>query len=209
MGFEGHGAESWYGKSPGGFEFGVQGWQWGPPVPKSITFFLDNTAVVCDQYGRQIRRAVSDAGVEVRFADAPPEANKDGEVIPRPQFATHGQVIAALAAEGIDWLAYEVRWRTRDGSNKMRGRLSMIDAGKLQLRLLGEGNAPVVMDRTIASAGWPQIPYDELKKLPELPPTPLEELRKIRDSHLRKDAIRIRREVDEAREAELQVAAEE
>ena len=52
-------------------------------------------------------------------------------------------------------------------------------------------------------AGWPQIPYEELKKLPVLPPTPIEELRKIKDSVLRKDALRIRREVDAAQMAEL------
>ena len=53
-------------------------------------------------------------------------------------------------------------------------------------------------------AGWPQIPYDMLKTLPELPPTPIEELRKIKDPALRKDALRARREVDEARAKEFQ-----
>ena len=47
----------------------------------------------------------------------------------------------------------------------------------------------------------------ELAALPELPPTPLDELRKIRDPQLRKDALRVRREVDEARAKEV-VSAE-
>jgi hypothetical protein len=48
-----------------------------------------------------------------------------------------------------------------------------------------------------------------LKSLKELPPTPLDELRKIANQELRKDALRIRREVDEAREKELQASVEE
>jgi hypothetical protein len=56
-------------------------------------------------------------------------------------------------------------------------------------------------------AGWPQLPYAEMKKLKALPPTPLEELKKIKDPALRKDALRVRRESDEAREKEM--AAEE
>lgn len=208
MGFEGQGGESWFGRSPGGFEFGVQGWQWGPPIPKSITFFLDNTAMVCDQYGRHIRRAVSEDGREIHFADSPPEANKEGTIRPRPQFATHAQALAALEAERINWLAYEVSYRDKSGNRKMRGGMTMEEAAKVQVKLLHEGCTLVVLDRTIASAGWPQLSYEELLKLPELPPTPTDELKKILDARLRKDALRIRREVDEAREREM-VAAEE
>lgn len=51
--------------------------------------------------------------------------------------------------------------------------------------------------RELSLAGWPQLPYAELKDLPELPPTPLEELRKICDPKLRRDALRARREADE------------
>ena len=58
-------------------------------------------------------------------------------------------------------------------------------------------------------AGWPQLPYDELKGLPRLPPTPLEELRKIVDPSLRKDAMRVRREADTVRAQEMQAIAEE
>ena len=150
-------------QSPGGFIFGLQGWNYAEARPKSITFFLNGTAKVADQYGRSIRGAVVD-NKEIRFAvtapgnDDPPDAVKG--------LATHAQVIAALAAERIDW-------------------------------------------RTLAAAGWPQLPYAELAKLGELPPTPLEELRKIKDPVLRKDALRAAKERDELRIKELQVADQE
>ncbi len=203
MGFESHGGESWYGRSPGGFEFGVQGWQWGPPVPKSITFFLDGSCVVCDQYGRQIRRAVLADGRELRFADGPPDGSREGAVVPRPQYASHAATIAALAAEGINWQAFELRWRDKTGAPKHRGGMTQAEAASMQARLIGEGCAPVIVDRAISAAGWPQLPYDELKKLAELPPTPLAELKKILDTNLRRDALRMRREADEAREKEM------
>ena len=150
-------------QSPGGFVFGVQGWLWGEPRPKSITFFLDGTAKVCDQHGRPIKGAIVDSK-EVKFAAAPPKF----EDIPsaRDHLATHKEVIAALTAEGVDWLK-------------------------------------------LYSAGWPQLPYAELVKLPELPPTPIEELSKIRNLGLRKDAIRARREADEAKVKELYSAEPE
>lgn len=56
----------------------------------------------------------------------------------------------------------------------------------------------------LTCAGWPQLPYDQLKTLENLPPTPVSDLQKIKDSVLRKDALRIRREVDEAKVKELQ-----
>lgn len=135
-------------RSPGGFIFGVQGWNWGEQRPTSITFFLDGTAKVSDQHGRPIPGVVQD-GKGVYFAKC-----------------THLQIIGALALERIDW-------------------------------------------KTLVCAGWPQIPYAALKELKDLPPTPLEELRKIKDSVLRKDALRIRREVDEARAKELQITDDE
>lgn len=201
MGFEGSGATSFNVRSPGGFEFGVQGWTWGPPVPKSITFFLDGSAMVCDQYGRIVRRATApDGGADVVFADSPPDGNRENGVVPRPQFATHAQVVAALAAERIDWQAYEVRWRAKDGTMKAQGGFSLMDAAKRQAKLLQEGNGSVMTERAIACAGWPQLPYDQLKKMADLlPPTPAEELRKINDPKLRQDALRMRRELDEAR----------
>lgn len=60
--------------------------------------------------------------------------------------------------------------------------------------------------KTLTCAGFPQIPYEELKKLPALPPTPIEELLKIKDKVLRRDAIRIRREANEAIEKEREEA---
>ena len=56
----------------------------------------------------------------------------------------------------------------------------------------------------ICCAGWPQLPYAELKKLPRLPDTPAEELRKIRDPQLRKDALKMRRELDEVLAKQLE-----
>lgn len=147
-------------QSPGGFVFGVQGWTWGEPRIKSITFFLDGTAKVCDQHGRPIKGTVVDSK-EVKFAlTAPSNDDLPGA---RAALATHAQVIAALTAERVDW-------------------------------------------KTLTCAGWPQLPYAELMKLPTLPPTPLEELRKIANASLRKDALRARREVDEIRNKELQTA---
>ncbi len=209
MPFESTGEQSYLGKSPGGFEFGVQGWVWGQPRPTSITFFLDNTAMVCDQYGRQIRRSVSNDGQELRFADTPPEASRENGVEPRPQFATHQQVIAALKAENINWLGYEVRYLDRAGQLRSRNNLTLEQATELQSKLIRDECRQVVLAREIACAGWPQLPYDKLKALPELPPTPLEELRKITDPELRKAAIQARRECDGVREKELQAAMSE
>lgn len=64
--------------------------------------------------------------------------------------------------------------------------------------------------RKCSWAGWPQLPYAELCKIKSLlPPTPIEELRKIRDDNLRKDALRIRREIIEAEEMEAEQLQEE
>lgn len=150
-------------QSPGGFVFGVQGWTWGEPRPKSITFFLDGSAKVCDQHGRPIKGTVVD-NKEVLFAQGPPK--NDDMPNTRAHLASHAQVVAALTAERVDW-------------------------------------------RALVCAGWPQLSYADLKALAELPPTPLEELRKIRDPALRKDALRARREADEIRTKELAVSEEE
>ena len=63
--------------------------------------------------------------------------------------------------------------------------------------------------QTLVCAGWPQLPYTQLKSMKDIPPTPIEELRKIADPTLRKDALRIRREVDEMRAKEVQATVEE
>lgn len=192
-------------KSPGGFTFGIEGWNWAQPIPKSITFFTDGSAMVCDQYGRHIRRAVGLDGAEVHFADTPPAANTEGVVVPRPQYADHAQVIAALAADRFNWLDYEVRYRDR-GGNKVRPGLTLEAANKLRDRLIKDGTHVDGVFRSITCAGWPQLPYDELLELDELPPTPIEELKKIPNAQLRKDALRIRREKNEAMAKELQAA---
>lgn len=154
-------AQSGGGVSPGGFEFGMQGWHWGDPQPRSITFFLDNTAMVCDQYGRPIKGSVLD-GKEVWFAVTPPKHDEAPGA--RSKLGTHAKVVDALTAERVEW------WR-------------------------------------LACAGWPQLPYDSLKRvygedLTGLPPTPVDELRKIRDKQLRRDALKARIEYDEARSRE-------
>lgn len=213
MPFEREGGDSWSGRSPGGFEFGIQGFAYGPPIPKSVTFFLDGSALVADQYGNRVRGVVLPDGRPLLFADRPPDASKEdssgGPVVPRPQFATHLQVVEALAAERIDWLAYEVHWRGKDSRNHVRGGMTLEVATKYQTKLLQEGNTAVTLGRAVVCAGWPQLPYDKLKELPELPQTPIAELKKIRDPELRRDALRIRREADQVREKELQAIADE
>jgi hypothetical protein len=206
MPFEGQDGNTGTFRSPGGFEFGIQGFVYGPPIPSAITWFLDNTAIVADQYGRRIKGVQMPDGSAIIFADCPPDASREGEIIPRPQFATHAQVIAALTAERIDWLGYEVRYRARDNTDKLRSGMSFKEAHALQAKLIQEGIRFVLLGRTISCAGWPQLKYEDLKKIPELPPTPLEELRKIRDTQLRRDAMRIRREVDESRAKEMQAS---
>lgn len=140
-------------QSPGGFVFGPQGWSWGIPMPNSITFFLDGTAMVCDQHGRPIRGCMTPEGKEIKFATTNPPANSDGKVEPRPFLASHAQVIAALAQERVDWLR-------------------------------------------LTRAGWPQLPYEQLKQLADLPPTPEDELAKIPSKELRRAALQMRREWD-------------
>jgi hypothetical protein len=169
--------------SPGGYVltgsqgsvFGLQGWIWPEPRAKAITFFLDGTVKVSDQFGRPIKGIVLESADgnhsaqnrEVRFAQGPPSADDPPDA--RKSLATHAQAIAALDAERVDWC--KLSW-----------------------------------------AGWPQLPYAELKALADtgrLPPTPLEELRKIPNQSLRRDALRIRREVDALRAQEAAAEQEE
>ena len=161
--------------SPGGFEFGVQGWNWGEPRPRAITFFLDGTAMVTDQHGRPIKGASLD-GKEVWFATRPPQNDdptpgqvKVGTMVRK--LASHADVVAALEAEGISW-------------------------------------------RKLVCAGWPQLPYSVLKEvygaeLQGLPPTPMDELKKIRDSEMRREAFRARMEYDGRIKAEERVIQQE
>lgn len=204
-------------RSPGGFEFGVQGWAPSAPIPKSITFFLDGSAMVTDQYGRPIKCSVM-GDKEVKFADQPPQGNHDGVIPSRPQFATHMEVITALAEEGINWLSYQVRWISKSNRIGVKSNMSLEAALKTQKSLVSDGNIDVTISREIASAGWPQLPYEELKKLPvsALPPVLMDgssrdqymdSLRKIPDHNLRKDAMRFRKEMYDSLLKEM-VAAE-
>lgn len=210
MSFESDHQQDSYGmmRSPGGHEFGVQGWNPAPPMPKSITFFLDGSAMVSDQYGRPIRCSVVGDKMVV-FADRPPDGNQDGLVVPRPGFASHAQVVAALLEEGINWLTYQVGWRLKTGGYRTKTGLTLDAAIKAQKTLMEEGNSQVTVAREVVCAGWPQLPYEELKKLPPsaLPPIQasrpsheayLEDLSKIPNPELRTAAIKFRREMYEA-----------
>ena len=169
--------------SPGGFVFGVAGWSWGEQRPTSITFFLDGSAMVCDQHGRPIRGVAND-GKEVWFATSPPEGMmvtsgaappyskrfrevlEGGKLVKKTPLATHAEVISALASERIDWTK-------------------------------------------LVCAGTPQLPYEQLKKLLDLPYISTAEIRRIPDEGLRRDALRIRREADAAHEKEMIASQEE
>jgi hypothetical protein len=73
---------------------------WGEARPVTITFFLDNTAMVADQYGRPIRGTIVN-NKEVFFAMEAPQS--DDTPTTRAKLATHAQTIAALTAERVDW----------------------------------------------------------------------------------------------------------
>lgn len=178
-------------KSPGGFEFGLQGWT--PPEQRvsGLTFFLNGTAMVCDQLGQPIRGTVKASGSPVFFAMMPPQQDDknpgyrqsidgNGKRV-MVKLATHAEVVAALGEERIEW-------------------------------------------STLTFAGFPQLAYEELKKLARLPSWPFSDVHdpnspvglsctcvtcSIRDPKLRKDAIRVRREVNDSREREVQTAMAE
>lgn len=114
-------------KSPGGFVFGIQGYEYGEVRPQSVTFFIDGTARVYDHRGNQMLSG------------------------------PHSEVVEKLKELGTDW-------------------------------------------QRLNSAGWPQLPYDQLKELSFVPVTPLDELLKIKDKERRADAVRYRKELDEALE---------
>lgn len=191
--FESFGGAGDFVQSPGGFEFGLQGWSWPEQRPTSITFYLDNTAMVCDQFGRPIRGAVTTEGKEVYFAVTPPEGGEN-MLDPRPRFGTHEQVVDILLEERIDVI------EEMNKAGTVCGRC----AGR---RMMGErlcnGCGGTGLLRVISVAGWPQLPYERLKKLKKVPLTPASELSRIRDLRLRKDALKLRNEADErtAREA--------
>lgn len=155
--------------SPSGFVFGVQGWSWGEQRPKGITFNLDGTCKVSDQWGRPIKGALIE-----EYKDNKPTGNRIEVLFAK---VSHAKVIEALSHERISIEAMDC-------------------------------------------AGWPQLSYDELKKLPEkcIPPVPNEEtaqieylnqLRKIKDGPLRKDALKFRREQYETLAKEMQLSQDE
>lgn len=58
-------------------------------------------------------------------------------------------------------------------------------------------------------AGWPQLPYEALKEMESLPPTPKEELQKIPDRALRKAALRAKHEAETLLQRELEPEEED
>lgn len=137
---------------PAAFVFGVQGFTYNSPIPTSVTFNTDGTAVVSDQYGRPIEDLVTKTVAQ----------GKDVTV----SHLSHQEVVKRLVEQKVDWQA-------------------------------------------LSCAGWPQLPYAELKKLKAVPPTPEEELRKIKDRPLRLDALKMRREADAEMRKEMEAAAAE
>ncbi len=171
--------------SPGGFVFGLSGWVWGEQRPVGITFFLNGTAMVTDQWGRPIKGATIDSK-EHWFATTPPRHDdpNPGHIWhdkKKVALATHTEVIAALAHERIDW-------------------------------------------QSLTCAGWPQIPYEELKKMKVPPYWPFAANHdpaptagafctcvscSIKDPSMRKDALRIKHESEKARTADIKAAEAE
>jgi hypothetical protein len=186
--------------SPGGFEFGVQGWNWAHPIPKSVTFFLDGTALVADQYGRPIRGLMLDTGETVLFAPCPPQHDPEGRVFPRPQYASHAKVIEALLVDLRIDLVAEMN-AANDPCPACKGKMVTTNGSRCG-KCRGSGKRLV-----IACAGWPQLPYEMLKAIKLVPPTSERDLQRILSPTLRKAALSVRREVDrEAANSEEQEA---
>ncbi len=95
----------------------------------------------------------------------------------REMRGTHAEVIARLKEAGYEWYLDE-------------NRALWLKHGK----------------DAICTAGFPQLPYDELKELPAIPVTPLDELMKIRDKLLRVDAMKARKEADASAAEQLEEA---
>jgi hypothetical protein len=177
--------------SPGGFVFGVQGWTWGDQRAESITFLINGTARICDQHGRLFKVL----------------QRQDGTVLDLGQM-THVQIIEVLAEERINL----VEEMNKHGKPCPRCKGTKLESGgsrPCQACYHKNSNTSTGLARCLTVAGWPQVPYDMLKKIVNLPPTPIEELRKIRDPQLRKDALRMRREVDAAKAEEMQQEQDE
>ena len=124
--------------------FGIQGFSYANPIPHGITFMLDDTTVVYDQYGR------------VCTGKAIP-GDKDRKC---EYEGTHKEVIERLRANGIDW-------------------------------------------QNLSWAGFPQLPYSDLKKLKHIPQELSEDdWKKVPHGTIRKDMKRAAAEWKEDRKKE-------
>lgn len=178
--------------SPGGNVFGIQGWSWGEQRPTHITFLTNGTCRVIDQHGRLIRGVVLGDGVPIYF-----------------DRASHAQVVKALLDDQtlrID-VIHEMN-ETGQPCQRCKGTGLSGERPCNECWHKPTGRCTGIK-KTITCVGWPQLPYEQLKLLNELPPTPITELYKIKNTPMRKDALRIRREVDKAKAAEQQGIDEE
>jgi len=146
--------------SPGGIDFGIQGWDYGEVRPTTIVFLITGIARVCDHHGNPIDELCG----------------------------PHADILAQLKEAGFDWFVADdeqrTLWLTRKNRGKMDKNVSMMSV-----------------------AGFPHLPYAELKKMPRLPETPIDELRNIKNKKHRNDALRARAEAD--RENQKSMEAEE
>jgi hypothetical protein len=198
------------GLSPGGFEFGVTGWRWPYPVPSSVTFYLDNTASVFDQFGRPIKGVVLPDGKAIRFATTPPKADGCDSNL-RKIFASHKDVVSVLMGEHIDLIQEMNEVGSPCPSCKGTGNHSNVHCQQCH----GTGRRT-----TVVCSGWPQLPYDQLKQLNKME-WPFDKEHKvgnqrcgcvscnIQDPALRKDALKMRREIEEKYAKEMAAASEE
>ncbi len=100
------GDSDWTGevRSPGGHVFGLQGFQFADPIVCALTFYLDNTCEVHDQYGRPVRGVITKDNKTVLFAPDPPNADRGNDAYRGPhKYATHMETVIALEGENIDW----------------------------------------------------------------------------------------------------------
>lgn len=146
--------------SPGGIDFGIQGWDYGEIRPTTVVFLITGIARVCDHHGNPIEELCG----------------------------PHAEVLATLKEAGFDWhIADDEKstlWLVRKSRGKMDKNVTMMSV-----------------------AGFPHLPYAELKKMPRLPETPIDELRNIKNKKHRNDALKARAEAD--RENQRSMDAEE
>ena len=173
-------------------------------MPSSVTFYLDNTASVFDQYGRPIKGVVLPDGKAIKFATTPPKAD-DCDINLRKSFASHKEVVDIMLTERIDLIQEMNETGAPCPSCKGAGHHNNV---KCQ-RCRGNGRR-----NTIVCSGWPQLPYEQLKKIKRMQ-WPFDAAHtqgnqrcgcvacNIHDPALRKDALRMKREMDEVCEKEM------